>query len=250
MAARPLKRQKRPIVLSSSPERQSTSDTEQGSLDADPVRDFHPVAPELLVLPSRTRSKQKRAKPPVVRPLEGSDRSKHKVVKERSIHTFFTASITQQRSTQESDEVGVEELDDLIQDGITHDETTASQNAQSKKTAAEARGGRDGPASRNGRSWRGNSVPSGSQKFVQSYKTTTQPTKSASSFPPSDTHKDFRPWTDKYPPGALDELAVHKKKVEDVRKWLEGFLDGRNRQVGTGHAFCIKLLYCLAPDPF
>ena len=40
-----------------------------------------------------------------------------------------------------------------------------------------------------------------------------------------------RPWSDRYGPVNLDELAVHKKKVADVQEWLDSALNGRIRQV-------------------
>ena len=42
---------------------------------------------------------------------------------------------------------------------------------------------------------------------------------------------DTRPWAEKYAPVDLGELVVHKKKVADVRCWLEGVLQGRYRKV-------------------
>lgn len=41
---------------------------------------------------------------------------------------------------------------------------------------------------------------------------------------------DRRPWNEKYGPASLDELAVHKKKVADVRTWLAGVFSGRERK--------------------
>ncbi|OAL55748.1 Rad17-domain-containing protein [Pyrenochaeta sp. DS3sAY3a] len=42
--------------------------------------------------------------------------------------------------------------------------------------------------------------------------------------------EDRRPWTEKYGPASLDELAVHKKKVADVRTWLADVFAGRERK--------------------
>jgi len=39
-------------------------------------------------------------------------------------------------------------------------------------------------------------------------------------------------WVDKYAPRSLAELAVHKKKVEDVKKWLEEKLMAPKQTVG------------------
>lgn len=42
---------------------------------------------------------------------------------------------------------------------------------------------------------------------------------------------DLRPWAEKYAPASLDELAVHKRKVADVRSFLEEVLLGRSHKV-------------------
>ncbi|KAF2442029.1 Rad17-domain-containing protein [Karstenula rhodostoma CBS 690.94] len=41
---------------------------------------------------------------------------------------------------------------------------------------------------------------------------------------------DRRPWNEKYGPASLDELAVHKKKVADVRTWLTDVFSGKERK--------------------
>ncbi|KAI1819477.1 Rad17 cell cycle checkpoint protein-domain-containing protein [Xylaria intraflava] len=59
-----------------------------------------------------------------------------------------------------------------------------------------------------------------------------------------------RPWSEMFGPMNLDELAVHKKKVADVRKWLEDVMTGRMRQrllilkgaAGTGKTTTLRLL--------
>lgn len=61
---------------------------------------------------------------------------------------------------------------------------------------------------------------------------------------------DLRPWSERFGPTNLDELAVHKKKVADVRQWLEDVLLGRLRQrllvlkgaAGTGKTSTLRLL--------
>ena len=44
-------------------------------------------------------------------------------------------------------------------------------------------------------------------------------------------HLDTRPWAEKYGPTSLEELVVHKKKVADVRGWLDDAYLGRDRKV-------------------
>ncbi|RMX91435.1 hypothetical protein D0868_13992 [Hortaea werneckii] len=60
---------------------------------------------------------------------------------------------------------------------------------------------------------------------------------------------DKRPWTEQFAPVDLSELAVHKRKVADVRQWLESTLHGRRQKVlvlkgaaGTGKTTTINLL--------
>lgn len=60
----------------------------------------------------------------------------------------------------------------------------------------------------------------------------------------------LRPWSERFAPANLDELAVHKRKVADVRRWLEDVLAGRVRQrllvlkgaAGTGKTTTMQLL--------
>lgn len=53
-------------------------------------------------------------------------------------------------------------------------------------------------------------------------------------------HEDLKPWAEKYGPSGLEELTVHKKKVADVRSWMEKFWQDGNRKVNS----CGKLLPC------
>jgi cell cycle checkpoint protein len=61
---------------------------------------------------------------------------------------------------------------------------------------------------------------------------------------------DLRPWAERFGPVSLDELVVHKKKVADVRAWLEEVMQGRMRQrllvlkgaAGTGKTTTVQLL--------
>ncbi|KAM4059759.1 rad17 cell cycle checkpoint protein [Hirsutella rhossiliensis] len=61
---------------------------------------------------------------------------------------------------------------------------------------------------------------------------------------------DLRPWSERFGPRNLDELAVHKKKVADVRRWLEDVIAGQMRQrililkgaAGSGKTTTVRLL--------
>ncbi|KAF2773324.1 hypothetical protein EJ03DRAFT_341108 [Teratosphaeria nubilosa] len=63
------------------------------------------------------------------------------------------------------------------------------------------------------------------------------------------THEDRRAWTEQFAPVDLSELAVHKRKVADVRTWLETAVNGRRHKVlvlkgaaGTGKTTTVNLL--------
>jgi len=87
------------------------------------------------------------------------------------------------------------------------------------------------------------SGPKGSQKFLRTAggARATPPPQTA----PKETI-DGRPWTEKYGPLSLDELAVHKKKVSDVRTWFEDVYSGKQRKrllllkgpAGSGKTHC------------
>ena len=49
---------------------------------------------------------------------------------------------------------------------------------------------------------------------------------------------DMRPWAEKYGPSTFEELMVHKKKVLDVRQWLEGALRGHDYNVCHSKGDC------------
>ena len=60
---------------------------------------------------------------------------------------------------------------------------------------------------------------------------------------------DKRPWNEQFAPRDLSELVVHKKKVSDVRQWLEMALSGRRQRIlvlkgsaGTGKTTTVQLL--------
>ncbi|KAK4034015.1 Rad17 cell cycle checkpoint protein-domain-containing protein [Parachaetomium inaequale] len=62
--------------------------------------------------------------------------------------------------------------------------------------------------------------------------------------------EDARPWSERFAPVCLDELAVHKRKVQDVRRWFDEVFSGRMRQrllvlkgaAGSGKTTTLRLL--------
>ncbi|KAF2201442.1 Rad17-domain-containing protein [Delitschia confertaspora ATCC 74209] len=90
--------------------------------------------------------------------------------------------------------------------------------------------------------------PKSSQRFIKAKSgvqiSASQPQNNP---PPSE---DERPWNEKYGPSSLDELAVHKRKVSDVRNWLCDVFSGQARKrllllkgpAGTGKTITMSLL--------
>ncbi|KAK5117611.1 hypothetical protein LTR62_005034 [Meristemomyces frigidus] len=63
------------------------------------------------------------------------------------------------------------------------------------------------------------------------------------------SNDDQRTWVDQFGPSGVDDLAVHKRKVTDVRQWLETTMRGRRQKVlvlkgsaGTGKTATIRML--------
>ncbi|KAM0258408.1 hypothetical protein ACHAQJ_003885 [Trichoderma viride] len=88
------------------------------------------------------------------------------------------------------------------------------------------------------------STPAGSLTMSQRFLKPSRPTATDA------LNDDLRPWSERFGPRNLDELAVHKKKVTDVRRWLEDVMGGRMRQrllilkgaAGTGKTTTVRLL--------
>lgn len=112
----------------------------------------------------------------------------------------------------------LEDLDDILEssDDDRHPQPPAALPVRKRKsvtalTASDAGSG-----------------PKGSQKFLRTAsgaRSTPPPSQPARKEP-----VDGRPWTEQYGPQSLDELAVHKKKVSDVRTWLEDVYSGQQRK--------------------
>jgi cell cycle checkpoint protein len=130
-------------------------------------------------------------------------------------------------------------LDDILSDPISDDEGVQLQHraATASHVGANARkrfkDAAPPPSS-------ASSALSASQRFLRPPR------------PPRDPalDDDQRPWAERFGPANLDELAVHKRKVADVRKWLEDVMAGRMRQrllilkgaAGTGKTTTLRLL--------
>lgn len=106
-------------------------------------------------------------------------------------------------------------LDDIISDPISEDDISELKVSSSSLVGQHAK-----KRTRDGTQPASNGILTSSQRFLK-------PPKPPS---PDGLDDDQRPWSERFGPRNLDELVVHKKKVADVKKWLEDVIAGRLRQ--------------------
>lgn len=167
--------------------------------------------------------------------------------KSKSLHTFFQPATDGQRWSSQKFEAkrslasGTETLDaDEIEDDYDSYDEIFTQHIASQTSSFNPK---SSFSSNNG-----STRPSVSKPKATTARRTNQSTKrfimppdskshsSRPSDPPPLNYKvDHRPWAQRFAPLNLDELAVHKRKVADVRKWLEDAFAGRGREVSEPH---------------
>ena len=255
MAPPPAKRQKRPIVLS------SDDDEDEASLVRKHLVEHHSDKDKASVnsvklngsgisnrpLPTRSRprpkgttksstlaSTQTTPSPSPEKPTKKTRLPKEEQ-KSRSLYTFFNAATQTQRANgrpePETQAVDVEEEEDFIQDDSLDEDLWQLPDVQDEENHVLDRRKRlrMSPPSTGLRAGVGG-LPGASQRFISKAKSPS----TAGGVDGSDTlgTGDLRPWAEKYAPRNLEELAVHKRKVADVRGWLENVIGGRNLKVG------------------
>lgn len=124
-------------------------------------------------------------------------------------------------------------LDDIVSDPISEDEISDLKASSSSLVGQHARKRQRGFGQNASLD-----TPTSSQRFLKPPK------------PINVDDDDRRPWSERFGPRNLDELAVHKKKVADVRRWLDEVVSGRMRQrllilkgaAGSGKTTTVRLL--------
>jgi cell cycle checkpoint protein len=207
----------------------------------------HPSNAAPIRLPTQTRVAKSSAKSVSSSPEKSKKKGKiEEKVKSGNIFTFFT----KQAQRQQAEGVGVggtqrprisspssqgpkpDEFD-LISDDDDFIESKAQPASFVGQTARKRARGTELLSNGDG------DMPSASQRFMK-------PKLPAE----KKTEEDLRPWAERFAPVNLEELAVHKRKVADVRGWLEEVMGGRMRQrllllkgaAGTGKTTTIQLL--------
>ena len=174
----------------------------------------------------------------------------------RPLESFFSVSSKDPTNygksvpSQASDNVSreLDEIEDVIEDDF--EDTKVAVPAMEPKKHSELLDG-----SIRKRSWSlANQVPKGpitgaaGRKFLKTEQ--TQQTPGSEVNQESSIFADGMPWTQAYAPEALSELAVHPKKVLQVREWLEAVFKGKSHQrllvlkgpAGSGKTSTVYLL--------
>lgn len=153
---------------------------------------------------------------------------KKETTKSKSLHSFFQpASEAQRWSSQKfevkrtADLVPEETVDaDAIEDDYDSYDDIFTQHLNGPSTRADHS------------QTRKRTTTHSSKRFLMPASSSASTTKRNSPVHPL-AELDSRPWAQRFAPSNLGELAVHKKKVSDVRNWLEEAFAGRNNQVST-----------------
>lgn len=152
------------------------------------------------------------------------------------LETLFSKQVQKATKAGTSREKKAIPLDDIASDPISEEDEISEISASSSSLVSQHARKR----LRTGTQLTSGETPSASQKFLR-------PPKPVQPIPPKD---DSRPWSERFGPRNLEELAVHKKKVTDVRRWLQDVMSGRMRQrllilkgaAGSGKTTTMRLL--------
>lgn len=201
--------------------------------DEDAEKTTSPIAP---AIDSAAPSVQQKIPTPTPSPQVKKQRAPQKKTKVdtktsgKTIYSFFnTATFRQQDKSKEEALNKQDSTPEIIEDDISEDDAlTKAKNV--KKLVSVAGIKRTFATSQNFEiSTSVQQQHDGVPKFLKtSAGGKATPAQSAAD-PPGRVvvEEDTRPWTEKYGPRNIDEVVVHKKKVSDVRSWLEAALAGQ-----------------------
>ncbi|KAL8703505.1 MAG: hypothetical protein Q9201_003315 [Fulgogasparrea decipioides] len=247
MGPPPAKRQKRLVVLNSEGEEEEPPTLKpvrasSSSQTSEPTsKDQNTKSSKTRILPTRLRSKHeittKSTRAPATKPSPPSSpkkpgskpRTAHRKDPQPSyLDTYFSAA-NRSNATKESashrEEPGTAvEEEDFIEDDSFDDELRKL--ADLRKTVRGR--GRQTPVPILKESAGSSKLLPGSQIFRRLGDGVWKEGKDQKA--PNPRRDDTRPWGDRYGPVSIEELAVHKKKVADVRDWLQSVFEGRSKK--------------------
>lgn len=194
--------------------------------------------------------KQRRARSGTLSASASPEKSKKKTIIDESgrngnISLLFSKQAQRQKdaptdianpkpsSFRASQDITINDLDDISDDDNVFQSIAQTSSLIGQAARKRARGSQ---AFKNEET----ELPSSTQRFVVNSQASTKVTK----------EEDTRPWAERFAPKNLEELAVHKRKVADVRAWLENVTNGQIRQrvlllkgaAGTGKTTTVQLL--------
>ena len=254
MAPPPMKKQKRVVVLSSEDEstmgqKLSTARLQVHTTVEKSGKKDNQVRSHSHALPTRSKNEVKMVKQHKTtadrslrsRPASSTRNSKDKpttLSKEQkecrpgSLYNFLNTVTQSQRIGTRSDasisKIGNVE-DDVIQDDSLDEGSRSWSPGRKSKQDAIGRGKRLRRSFSSNRTEVCKEIhPNASQRFSKAIKRGER-----TQFTTTRGKIDSRPWAEKYAPNGLDELAVHKRKITDVQRWLDETLTGRHGKVGA-----------------
>lgn len=190
-------------------------------------------------------------------PQSSQGREKRAKSKSKTAYSFFNNAAQRQTSrkaetSSERVDRHEEQEDDFIVDDSVNDELIKLSEAATGPSHSLALRKRTRGTFEDAGHADNNGGFSGSQKFRKTSDGSRVSAAVGTAIPKatvSDRH-DQRPWTDEYGPVNLEELAVHKKKVADVRRWLSDAVAGVSHKrllilkgaAGTAKTITVSLL--------
>ncbi|KAL8632133.1 hypothetical protein Q9189_002157 [Teloschistes chrysophthalmus] len=244
MGPPPAKRQRRLVVLSSEDEEEEQEEAVprkrgEGRLNNTNGRDEEDL--KKRALPTRLHSKHesstRRTKAPPTKSSAPSPkkppsktRTVRKAPKASYLDTYFSAADrahgTQTSSSQTEKPGRIIEEEDFIEDDSFNEELRKL--SDHRKTIKIPDGRHGAPPQSQTEKNDSKRLPGGSQVFRKLANGAVKADKNQKT--PIPLSMDTRPWADRYGPTSVEELAVHKRKVADVKEWIVGVLEGRLKQ--------------------
>ena len=145
----------------------------------------------------------------------------------KSIYSFFGKASEEQRWGRKRTETPDVEAEDIADgDPIEDDDSSDAGFAHASRSSID----KPQPLDRRKSILTLGGPPSSSQRFVKPPLPIKIPKGTTSTLDVVNP-ESHRPWADRYGPANMEELAIHKKKAQDVQKWLADVFAGRERRV-------------------
>ncbi|KAK5098479.1 RFC checkpoint protein Rad17 [Exophiala xenobiotica] len=263
---RPVKRQRRSTVVLSDddgepgpsrvlPLRRSDVASTRAAIKS-PLKSNGAVSKQLKKEPGTAPKRSLSAKSSPKSSPEKSRSSKKLTIddtKNKSLHTFFNKASEEERWRKRSATPDVGDAEETLQDDIIDDESMDEAFAEAIRRSEKDMVKQEPPSSSLKvlpALTKTTAPPTSSQKFKKPALPKKAVADTSHELITSEVGGEVAPWAERYGPTNLDELAVHKKKVQDVQKWLDDAIAGRSRQrllvlkgpAGSGKSTTIDIL--------